>query len=136
MSEKTAKEARRAEKLKGWKIDLHSYEVEVPAFNPDGRPLLKDGEPVMEHDTISVRDNLASMLFHAELRQGPEEMFKAKDLADKIRAAGDFVLVDRPEMDRINASYKLLKGLPERFIEFLMRIRDAEEVSLKEDSPA
>lgn len=136
MSEKTAKEARRAEKLKGWKIDIRSYTVDMPSFNDDGTPVMKDGKPVIAEDVMDVKANLASMLFHAELRQGAEEMFKAKDLADKIRAAGDHVLLDKTEMDRINASYKLLKGLPERFIEFLMRIRDAEEVSLKEDGPA
>lgn len=137
MSEKTAKEARRAEKLRGWKIDIRSYEVEMPVFNSEGRPVMVDGKPAMQYDALSVRDNLSSMLFHAELRQGPEEMFKAKDLADKIRAAEDYVLIDKTELDRINASYKLLKGLPEHFLPFLMRIRDAEEVSLKEDeSPA
>ena len=123
MSEKRAKEARRMEGLKGWKIDLKNYQV------PD--PTSESGT-----GTIDVKDNLASMLFHTELKQGPEEMFKAKDLADKIRASGDYVLVDKPEMDRIKRSYALLKGLPERFIEFLSRIRDAEEVSLKEDAPA
>ena len=85
---------------------------------------------------LDVRDNLASMLFHTELKLGPEEMFKAKDLADKIRGAGSHVLLDKSEMDRLKRSYGVLKGLPERFIELLSRIRDAEEVSLKEDAAA
>ena len=123
MSEKRAKEARREEKLKGWKIDTRSYTVPDPA---------EDGKM----GTIDVKDNLSAMLFHTELKQGPEEMFKAKDLADKIRASGDYVLVDKIEMERIKRSYAILKGLPERFIEFLSRIKDAEEVSLKEDAPA
>ncbi len=122
MSEKTAKEARRMEGLKGWKIDTRSYFVTDP----------KTGEQV----EMDVKDNLAAMLFHTELKLAPEEMFKAKDLADKIRASKDTVLVDKMEMERIKRSYVLLKGLPERFIEFLSRIRDAEEVDLKEDSPA
>ena len=123
MSEKRAKEARREEKLKGWKIDLSNYQVQDPTSETG-------------FGTIDVKDNLASMLFHTELKQGPEEMFKAKDLADKIRASGDYVLVDKIEMERIKRSYAILKGLPERFIEFLSRIKDAEEVSLKEDAPA
>jgi len=134
MSQKKAKEARRAEKLKGWKIDIRSYSAEVDVFTPDGRPLLKDGKSVTQKDTIDVQENLAAMLFHTELRQGPDEMFKAKDLADKIRASEEFVLLDKQEMDRIRKSYVLLKGLPERYIEFLSRIRDAEEISLKEDN--
>jgi len=120
MSEKTAKAARKAEALVGFKIDVRNYEV------PD--PTSESGK-----GTIDVKDNLASMLFHTELKLAPEEMFKAKDLADKIRASGDSVLLDKIEMERIKRSYVLLKGLPERFIEFLSRIRDAEEVSLKED---
>lgn len=123
MSESKAREARQAEKLQGWKIDVRNYQV------PD--PTSEGGT-----GTIDVKDNLASMLFHTELKLGPEEMFKAKDLADKIRASGNYVLLDKPEMERIKRSYVLLKGLPERFIEFLSRIRDAEEVSLKEDAPA
>ncbi len=120
MSGKTAKEARRAEALIGFKIDIRSYTV------PD---LANPGT----EGTIDVKDNLTAMLFHTELKQGPEEMFKAKDLADKIRASGDYVLLDKIEMERIKKSYVLLKGLPERFIEFLSRIRDVEEVPLKED---
>lgn len=118
MSHKATKEQRRVEKLKGFKIDTRNYFV----TNPEG------GEDV----EMDVKDNLASMLFHPELKQGPEEMFKAKDLADKIRASKDFILLDKAEMDRINRSYALLKGLPERFIELFMRIRDAEEVQLTE----
>ena len=126
MSEKTAKAARRAEALKGFKIDTRSYTVPGP------------GGPDSEDFEMDVKDNMATMLFHAELKLAPEEMFKAKDLADKIRASGDYVLLDKIEMERIRRSYVLLKGLPERFIEFLSRIRDVEEVSLKEDedSPA
>lgn len=127
MSESKEKEARqaarKAEALIGFKIDTRSYTVPDPA-NPG------------TEGTIDVKDNLATMLFHAELKLGPEEMFKAKDLADKIRASGNYVLLDKIEMERIKRSYVLLKGLPERFIEFLGRIRDAEEVSLKEDGPA
>jgi len=123
LSESKAKEARRMEGLKGWKINLKNYQV------PD--PTSETG-----FGTIDVADNLASMLFHTELKLAPEEMFKAKELADKIRAANGTVLVDKIEMERIKRSYALLKGLPERFIEFLSRIRDAEEVSLKEDAPA
>ena len=123
MSESKTKEARKMEGLKGFKIDLSNYDVADPtAENGKG--------------TIDVKDNLASMLFHTELKLAPEEMFKAKDLADKIRASGDYVLVDKIEMERIKRSYAILKGLPERFIEFLSRIKDAEEVSLKEDAPA
>ena len=123
MSEKVAKAARKADALVGFKIDIRNYQVPDPA---------KPGEV----GTIDVKDNLATMLFHPELKLAPEEMFKAKDLSDKIRASGDSVLLDTIEMERIKRSYVVLKGLPERFIEFLGRIRDAEEVSLKEDAPA
>ncbi len=136
MSERTAKEARAAEKLKGWKIDIRSYTADIPIFDAANKPLIREGKPAVEQVPVDVQDNLAKMLFHTGLQQGPEEMFKAKDLADKIRAAKDFVLLDREEMDRIKKSYALLKGLPEHYIEFLRRVRDAEEVSLKEDSPA
>jgi len=121
MSEKTAKAARRIESLTGFKLNLKNYSVEGPD-GPNGPEFVMD-----------VKDNLVTMLFHPELKLAPEEMFKAKDLADKIRDSGNSVLLDKIEMDRIKRGYACLKGLPERFIEFLGRIRDAEEVSLKED---
>lgn len=124
------------DKLKGWKIDIRSYTATITMFGADGRRVMKDGAPVVVQDVMDVQEDLASMLFHTGLKQGPDEMFKAKDLADKIRAAEGSVLLDQKEMDRIMKSYELLKGLPEHYIEFLQRIRDAEEVSLKEDCPA
>jgi len=136
MSEKRKKEARAAEKLKGWKINLRSYETSTPEFYPNGDPVMKDGEQASKVEVVDVQENLAAMLFNTGLRLGPEELFKAKDLADKIRRADDYVLLDQIQMDRVKAAYLMLVGIPERYVEFLMRIRDAEEVPLKEDEDA
>ena len=117
----------------GWKIDLSKYEVEVPKMNEvTGQPVLKGGRPVMVKDDFDVQDSLAAILFNRELEHNVEQTFKAKDLADKIRAAKKFVILDQKEMDMVRAAYNVIKSPPELQLEFFARIRDAVETELEE----
>ena len=140
MSEKTDKAKRKADGVKGWKIDLKSYEVEIPKMNEaTGQPAMKGGRPVMVKDEFDVQDSLAAILFNRELELNVEKTFTAKDLADKIRAAKkNVVILDQKEMDMVKAAYNVIKSPPELQLEFFARIRDAEEVELveeKDESP-
>jgi len=125
MSQKKAKAARRVERLKVWKIDLKKYAVEVQGKDEKGniKPM---------KTSFDVKESLASILFIADLRLGIDEAFKAKELADKIRKAGEHVLLDNAEMDRLRASYNVSKGPAEHELEFFRRIRDAVEVEAAE----
>ena len=119
--------------MKGWRIDVRNYEVEVPKMNEQtGQPVIKGGRPVMVKDDFDVKDSLAAILFNRELDLTIEKTFEAKELADKIRAAkGKYVIVDQKDMDRIRAAYNVIKSPPEIQLEFFARIRDAEEVDLE-----
>jgi hypothetical protein len=83
---------------------------------------------------FDVAESMASMCFSSDLRLDVDGMFRAKSIADKIREAGTggkpSVVLDEQEMRHVRDAYQLLKGLPEHFVEFLRRIRDAERVEL------
>jgi len=118
----------------GWKIDLSKYEVEIPKFNEaTGQAVMKAGRPVMVKDEFDVQDSLAAILFNRDLEHNVEQTFKAKDLADKIRAAKKgYILLDTKEMDMVRAAYNVIKAPAEMQLEFFARIRDAVETELEE----
>jgi hypothetical protein len=109
--------------VKVWKIDVRPYQVQVGED-------LKTGKPVM--DDYDVKGSLSRLLFHPELKLTVDQAFQQKDLVDRIRAAGDFVIVDVFEMQRIRAAYGVLRSPDEQDLEFFRRIRDAEELEAGE----
>ena len=86
----------------------------------------------MVDDDFDVKGSMASILFNAELKLSVDETFKNKDLADSIRAADGYILVDGAELMKLQAAYQIVKGVPEQQLEFFARIRDAEEVGVAE----
>ena len=136
MSEKSAKaqrkEEKQAERAKGFKIDVRPYTVQIPDFDEKGTLKTKGGKPVMKDDDFDVQGSLCDILFNRELENKPQDAFKAHDLAVKIRAAKSYVILDKDEMAMVRRAYDALKGVGENMIEFLKRIKDAEEISLKE----
>jgi len=119
--------------IKAWRIDLKPYKAMVQVRDSDGEPVYRNGLPVTREDTIDVRHNLCTMLFNPSLRLNPDSMFQTKDIVDRIRQTQiGYVILDAAEMDYVKKAYNALVGLPEQFIEFLTRIRDAEQVNLEE----
>jgi len=133
LSKKQAKAERKAERARGWKIDVRNYKVKVADFDENtGRVKTKGGRPVMVDDEFDMQGSLCDILFNRELQNKPEDAFKAHDLAEKIRAASKFVILDNEEMNMLRKAYDKLTGVTENMIEFCRRIRDAEKVGLKE----
>ena len=123
-----------AERTQGWKIDLRPYKQELPLFDEHGSPVRRGTQQVMEESDFDVKDSLAGLCFNRGLMLDAEQMFKAKAIADKVRGANQHVILDEVEMEHVRKGYRMLKGLPERFMEFLSRIKNAEEVKLGEVS--
>lgn len=129
-------DTKEAGQVKGWRINLTPYQVRVPIRDSEGNPVMRNGAPIIREDTLDVVHNLCTTLFNTNLRLKPEDMFKTKDIVDKIRAAkSGRVILDDAEMELLRKAYNALTGLPEHFIEFLRRIRDAEQVELMEVEP-
>lgn len=112
--------------VQGWKINLKPYKYDTY--------ILKDGQEIKVTKDFDVVESLAGLVFNQDLKLDAEGMFRAKKIADKIRAAGKFVILDEKEMEHLNDGYHVLRGLPEHFIECLERIRDAQKVELTEAS--
>lgn len=112
--------------MKAWKINLSAYNFTARVREDETGTINERTMP------FNVKDSLASILFHPELRLSVIDSFKAQDLANKIRKSGDDVLVDSGEMDMIKRSYNVIKAPQEYELEFFRRIRDAEEVEVEE----
>lgn len=128
------KVTREAERSTGWKIDIRPYKVRVPDFDDRGQLKAKGGKPVLKEDDFDVQGSLCDILFNRDLQLKPEEGFKAYDLAKKIRAAKSHVILDGEEIAMVRKAYEALKGVSENMVEFLRRVRDAEQVKLGEVS--
>ena len=110
--------------VRGWKINIEPYHYSVV--------IVDDGQEVASMRQFDVTESLAALCFNKGLELDIDGMFFAKRTADRIRAAIGSVTLDEKEMAHVRTAYQLLRGLPENFIEFLERIRDAEAVELTE----
>lgn len=114
--------------LTGFKIDLRPYKVKNRHRDPE--VVAKD--PMVDFE---MEESLVQVVFHPDLKLKPDDLFKAKDIADIVRESkknGGFVVVTKEQMAHIRKGYDCLTGLQEDSIEFLKRIRDAESVILEE----
>ena len=126
MSHKKAKEIRRLERMKAWRINLKEYDF-------TGRVRDESGNIVTLTLPYDVKESLALILFNSELKLSIDESFRSKDLADKIRASENGnIIVDSAEMAKIKSAYNIVKGPGEHELEFFRRIKDAEEVEMEE----
>ena len=102
-------------KIMAWRIDLSPYQ----GIDEGGKEL-----------PIDCKQSLVNILFHPDLKLEPSEMFDAKDIADKVRSTDQYVVLDNKEMSHVRKAYRCIRGFPEMYIEFLRRIRDAEQIEL------
>jgi hypothetical protein len=109
--------------VKVWKVDVRPYKVQVGEDRKTGKPIMDD---------YDVKDSLARLLFHPELKLSVDQAFEQKNLVERVRAAKDFVLVDQFEYARMKAAYAVIRSPEEQDLEFFKRIRDAEETEAGE----
>lgn len=103
------------EPLKGTmkKIDLRPYRLESGA----------------EYD---IKGSFRELLFHPKQELTVPESFENAELFTKMKAAGEFVLVDSGEYRRIMRAYNAMTAPGPDDLEFFARIRDAVEVPVEE----
>ena len=94
-----------ANTIQGWKINLRNYKA------ADGK----------DYD---VKASLAALLFHPDQKLTDDESLDNKVLADRIRAAGDEILVDRLDFARLRRAYAAMTGPNEDDLEMFRRIKD------------
>lgn len=104
------------------KLDLTPYEVRM-----------SDGQ---ELRTIpyEVRASCAAVLFHPELRLSARDLLKSAVLAEKIERAGDAVLLEEEEYERLKAAVEAIHTYARNDVEFVNRVLDAPAVQVQEQS--
>jgi hypothetical protein len=103
------------------KIDLTSYPVTVP----DG----KGGEETLPFD---VRGSLFDGMYHHDLKLNYKDLFANDRIAQKIKSSGDFVLLEEEEYQRVRSMIETIKGFTKNDVEFVRRVMEAPEVTVKE----
>jgi hypothetical protein len=103
------------------KIDLTSYDVTVP----DG----KGGEQTLPYD---VRGSLVDGMYHHDLRLNSKDLFAHDRIAQKIQNSNGFVLLEDSEYERVKSTIETITGFRKEDVEFVRRVIDAPEVTVKE----
>ena len=108
------------------KIDVRPYKVKVK---------IEDGadDDTFVEKPVRIKDNLAEIIFHPDLRLGGRDILQNAELADKIEACkDDFLILEDTEYNKIVKGADVTKGLGRHFAEFFDRIYNAETVEVQE----
>lgn len=97
------------------KINLQDYSVEV--VGPDGN---KRTIP------YNVKDSLVSLLFIKELKLNAAQLLKQNILANKILGAGDEIVLEEEEYERVLAAVNKLEGFSKNDVELVSRVVEAQ----------
>jgi len=103
-----------------WRLDVTGYEVTVET--PEGP----------RQDTFNVKGSLEQMLFNQKLQLEPTEAFQAYELVKRIHSAEVHILLDKDDHARVTRAYGALRAPHINAMELLRRIRDMEQVEVKE----
>ena len=103
------------------KIDLTSYDVTVPD---------KDGEmKILPYD---VRGSLVDGMYHQDLRLNYKDLFTNDRIAQKIKASNGSILLEEEEYQRVRSMIETVTGFRKEDVEFVRRVIEAPEVTVKE----
>jgi hypothetical protein len=80
-----------------------------------------------------VRDSIADLLFHPDLRLNGSALIRNNVLATKVMTAeGDTVLLEEAEYQTLRGACETVRGLGRNEVELVRRILDAPEVKVEE----
>lgn len=77
-----------------------------------------------------VRESMIAILFQPTLKLQAPQLLRQEALADKIKKAGDSILVEEEEYERLLTAINSIEGLTQVEIEFVHRIVDAKKVEV------
>ena len=103
------------------KIDLTSYDVTVP-----------DREGNMETLPYDVRGSLSDGMYHPDLRLNSKDLFTNDRIAQKIRNSNGSILLEDAEYERVKSMMETITGFRKEDVEFVRRVIEAPEVTVKE----
>jgi len=104
------------------KIDVSSYQIDVK------HPVT--GE--MKNVPYGVKEMLVGVLLHPSLRITGAELYNRMPIADKIKKADGFLLLEEDEYAKLKAAVNTIQGFGMNDSELVRRVIEAEEVPVKE----
>jgi hypothetical protein len=113
------------QKLTGFKVNLEPFDYEERLIGNDGKVVTQKG-------IFNVKETIAKCLFLTDLNLTFEQAFESKKLADRVREANGFIILDKQDMQKLRSVYNILRSPAEHELEFGRRIKEAEEVPLEE----
>jgi hypothetical protein len=81
---------------------------------------------------FDVRGSIAACLYHPDLKLYARDLLDNDRLAQKIKAATDFVLVEDAEYEKVKAAFETIKGFEINDVELVKRVLEAEKVEVQE----
>ena len=89
------------------------------------------GTSEMRDLPYNVKQSIAGLLFHPDLRLTMREALLRKDLADQIEnCKEDSILVTKEDFDKIKSSFEKVQGFGRNDLSLLERIEHAEEIEV------
>jgi len=108
--------------------------IELKPYSVKGRQLDDEtGEVKVVDVPYDVKVSLVSVLFHPDLQLKAHELLERDKLANKINDCKDgSILLEEAEYSKLTQAIEVVKGFTKNDVEFVRRILEAEQVSVKE----
>ena len=102
------------------KIDLSDYTIDMPT------------EQGLKPYPYSVKQSIELAMYHPDLRLNYKDLMDHDRIAQKIKQADGFVLLEESEYGRVRLAFESIKGFRKEDVELVRRVMDAQEVDVKE----
>lgn len=103
------------------KINMVPFLVKVPQ---------QDGS--IKEIPYGIKDSLSSLLFQPALKLMAVSLLLQNKLVERVLAAGDELLLEDEEYNRVKAAIDIFEGFGRNDVEFVSRILNADSVEVKE----
>jgi hypothetical protein len=102
------------------KIDLSDYTIDMPT-----------GEGMKPYP-YSVKQSIELAMYHPDLKLNFKDLLENDRVAQKIKHANGFILLEESEYLRIKVAFENIQGFRREDVELVKRVMDAPEVEVTE----
>jgi hypothetical protein len=102
------------------RIDLSDYTIDMPT------------EQGMKPYPYSVKQSIELAMYHPDLKLNYKDLMDHDRIAQKIKQADGFILLEESEYSRVRLAFENIKGFRKEDVELVRRVIDAPEVEVQE----
>jgi len=103
------------------KVNLEPYTILIPDTSGKDTPI-----------TVDVKDWIANVIFHPDLKLNGREVIQRGKLSEKIEKADKEVILEEVEYQKIKEAFDSVKGFSKMHIELLERVFGAQMIEVEE----